>query len=167
MKYAVPFVICAVLALALFRKKPSYDLFIEGARDGLSMLKSIFPPMLAIMTAVSMLRASGAFDMLTGAISSVTDKIGFPGELVPLALVRPLSGSGALGVFTDILHRYGADSEIGRCASVICGSTETTFYCLCVYFSRTRVKNTAKAVPFAIFGDLVCFIAAVWVSARF
>ncbi|MCD8390657.1 MAG: spore maturation protein [Firmicutes bacterium] len=167
MKYIMPALICAVLLLALSRKKPAYELFIEGAADGLKMLKSVLPPMIAIMSSVYMARASGAFDLLVGFVSRFTDKIGMSGELIPLALIRPLSGSGSMGIFTDILNRCGADSAVGKAASVMYGSTETTFYCLCVYFSRTRVKNTLKAVPYAVFGDIVSVVCAVLITSLF
>lgn len=161
MKYIIPLLLCAVLGAALFKKQPAYEQFIGGAGDGLKMLAKILPPIIAVITAVYMMRASGLLDWLLTIIEPLTSKIGIPREVMPLALIRPLSGSGATGIFADILRQYGADSEIGKIASVINGSTETTFYCLCVYFSMTRVKNNLKVIPCAMLGDIISIIAGV------
>ena len=158
MQYIIPALIFAVLAAALLKKQPAYEQFIDGAADGLKMLARIAPPVIAVVTAVYMMRASGLLAWLLGLISPVTDLIGIPPEVTPLALIRPLSGSGAIGLLSDILNQYGADSDIGKIASVICGSTETTFYCLCVYFSATRVKNNLKIIPCALLGDVTGII---------
>ena len=161
MQYIIPLMIFAVLLMAIFRKQPVYEQFIDGAADGLQMLVRIVPPVIAVVTAVYMMRASGLLDWVLHFISPVTDFIGIPSEVMPLAIIRPLSGSGAMGVFADILNQYGADSDIGKIASIICGSTETTFYCLCVYFSMTRVKNNIKVIPCALIGDLTGIIVGV------
>ena len=161
MQYIIPLMIVVVLAAALFRKQPVYEQFTDGAADGLQMLVRIVPPVIAVVTAVYMMRASGLLDWFLDFISPVTNFIGIPSEVMPLAIIRPLSGSGAMGVFADILNQYGADSDIGKIASIICGSTETTFYCLCVYFSMTRVKNNLKVIPCALIGDLTGIIVGV------
>ena len=158
MQYIIPLLIFAVLLAAVCRRQPAYEQFIDGAGDGLKMLARIAPPVIAVVTAVYMMRASGLLAWLLGLISPVTDFIGIPPEVTPLALIRPLSGSGAIGLLSDILNQYGADSDIGKIASVICGSTETTFYCLCVYFSATRVKNNLKIIPCALLGDVTGII---------
>lgn len=161
MQYIIPLMLFAVLAVAIFKKQPVYEQFIDGASDGLQMLARIVPPVIAVVTAVYMMRASGLLDWALNFISPVTGFIGIPSEVMPLAIIRPLSGSGAMGVFADILNQYGADSDIGKIASIICGSTETTFYCLCVYFSMTRVKNNLKVIPCALIGDLTGIIVGV------
>ena len=161
MQYIIPLMLCVVLTAALFRKQPVYEQFIDGAADGLQMLVRIVPPVIAVVTAVYMMRASGLLDWILNFISPVTGFIGIPSEVMPLAIIRPLSGSGAMGVFADILNQYGADSDTGKIASIICGSTETTFYCLCVYFSMTRVKNNIKVIPCALIGDLTGIIVGV------
>ena len=161
MQYIIPLMLFVVLLAAIFRKQPVYEQFIDGAADGLQMLVRIVPPVIAVVTAVYMMRASGLLDWALHFISPVTDFIGIPSEVMPLAIIRPLSGSGAMGVFADILNQYGADSDIGKIASIICGSTETTFYCLCVYFSMTRVKNNLKVIPCALIGDLTGIIVGV------
>ena len=159
MIYVIPAIILIILIVALAKKLPSYELFIDGAQDGMKIVLGIFPPLLAVLTAAYMLRASGTLDLIISFLSPVTGFI--PAEVMPLALIRPLSGSGAIGILTEILNTHGADSEIGRIASVIMGSTETTFYCLCVYFAKTRVKHNLRAVPFAAAGDIVGIVMAV------
>ena len=154
LSYVIPALIFAVVLFALLRRKSVYSSFIDGVNAGLRTALHIFPAIAAIMTASYMLRASGAIDMLTRLISPVTTAVGMPPEAVPLALIRPVSGSGSLGMLTDMLAAYGADSKIGKVASVITGSTETTFYVICVYFANTRVKNTARLIMCAVIGDL-------------
>lgn len=154
MIYVIPLIIALFLITAMIKKLPSYELFIDGAEEGMKIVSGIFPPLVAVLTAAYMLRASGTLDLL----SPITNLIS--AEVMPLALIRPISGSGATGILTEILNNYGADSEVGRIASVIMGSTETTFYCLCVYFAKTRVKHNLKAVPFAAVGDIVGILTA-------
>lgn len=159
MIYIIPAIIAIVLIAALAKKLPSYELFIDGAEEGMKIVAGIFPPLVAVLTAAYMLRASGTLDLIISFLSPITGFI--PAEVMPLALIRPISGSGAIGILSEILNTHGADSEIGRIASVIMGSTETTFYCLCVYFAKTRVKHNLKAVPFAATGDIVGILMAV------
>lgn len=159
MIYVIPAIIAIVMTVSLAKKLPSYEIFIDGAEEGMKIVAGIFPPLVAVLTAAYMLRASGTLDLIISFLSPVTKFI--PAEVMPLALIRPISGSGAIGILTEILNTHGADGEIGRIASVIMGSTETTFYCLCVYFARTRVKHNLKAVPFAAAGDIVGILMAV------
>lgn len=161
MQYIIPILIVATIIYAIKTKTEIYPSFTEGASDGLKIVTGIFPAVLAMITAAYMLRASGFFDILSNLISPLTQKIGFPSEVLPLALIRPFSGSGSLGILADTLNTYGADSKIGTLASIIMGSTETTFYCICVYFAKTRVKNTASLIPCAMIGDIVGVILAV------
>lgn len=158
MIYVIPAIIILVLAAALRKKLPVYELFIEGVGEGMKIITGIFPPLLAVLTAAYMLRASGTLDLFVSLLSPIKNLI--PAEVMPLALIRPISGSGALGLLSEILNTHGADGEIGRLASVIMGSTETTFYCLCIYFAKTRVKHNLKAVPFAVVGDIVGILTA-------
>lgn len=159
MIYVIPAVITVVIIVSLMKKLPSYELFIDGAQDGMKIVLGIFPPLVAVLSAAYMLRASGTIDLIAGLLSPLRNLI--PAEVMPLALIRPISGSGSIGILSEILNTHGADGEIGRIASVIMGSTETTFYCLCVYFAKTRVKHSLKAVPFAAAGDIVGIITAV------
>lgn len=161
MEYVVPALIMIIIIIGLARKKAVYSDFIEGAGEGMRILADIFPPLVAMLVAVEMLRASGAMELFLNAVSPIVGKIGIPKEVMPLVITRPLSGSGAIGVLSGILNDYGADSVIGRIASVICGSTETTFYCLAVYFAKTRVKSVRRAIPSAIVGDLASIMTAV------
>lgn len=161
MKYITPVMIAAVVITALIRRKEIYSDFIDGAGGGMRLLADIFPPLVAMLVAAAMLRASGAMDIALGFVAPLADKIGFPAEVMPLVLIRPVSGSGAIGVLSGILSDCGADSLAGRLASVICGSTETTFYCLAVYFSKTRVRYIKRAVPCAVIGDITGIAAAI------
>lgn len=161
MEYITPAIIAAVIIIALSRRKSVYNDFIDGASDGFKLLADIFPPLVAMLTAAAMLKASGAMEIITDFISSFVQKLGMPAEVIPLVLIRPVSGSGAIGVLSGILNDCGADSVAGRLASVICGSTETTFYCIAVYFAKTRVKYVKRAVPCAIIGDIAGVAAAV------
>ncbi len=163
MEYVVPALVMIIIIIGLARKKAVYSEFIEGAGEGMKILADIFPPLVAMLVAVEMLRASGAMELFLNAVSPIVGKIGIPKEVMPLVITRPMSGSGSIGVLSGILNDYGADSVIGRIASVICGSTETTFYCLAVYFAKTRVKSVQRAIPAAIIGDLASIMTAVLV----
>ncbi len=162
MEYITPALIMIIIIAALSRRQTVYNDFIDGASDGMKLLKDIFPPLVAMLVAAAMLKASGAMDMLLKVLSPLSDKIGMPEGVMPLVLIRPVSGSGSIGVLSGILNEYGADTLTGRMASVICGSTETTFYCLAVYFAKTRVKSIKRAVPSAVLGDLAGIIAAIF-----
>ena len=160
MEYITPALIMIIIIIALAQKKSVYTDFIDGAGEGMKILVNIFPPLVAMLVAAAMLKASGAMELFLNLISPVGDKIGIPKEVMPLVLIRPLSGSGSIGVLSGLLNDYGADSVIGRIASVICGSTETTFYCLAVYFAKTRVKSIKRAIPSALIGDFASIVAA-------
>lgn len=161
----VPLILIVLSAAALAKKENVYAVLTDGAAAGIRMLAGILPPLVILLTAVSMLRASGALDLLTKAASPITKAVGIPPEVLPLMLVRPLSGSAALGVFSDILRQYGADSLVGRTAAIMLGSTETTFYTICVYFGAAKVRKTRYAIPAALVADLTGFFVAA-LSAR-
>lgn len=165
MKYVLPVFILSIFLIAKKNKLQIYPVFLQGVESGLKTVISIFPVILATTVAVSMMRASGLMDIFLKIISPVTNFFKIPDEILPLALIRPLSGGGALGVLSDILKEYGPDSFVGIAASVIMGSTETTFYTLSVYFKNTRVKYNNHIIPAAVFGDIVGVIAGVIVSA--
>lgn len=162
MQYITPTLIMIIIIVALSRKREVYNDFIDGATDGMKLLKDIFPPLVAMLVGASMLKASGAMDILLRFLSPISEKIGIPKGVMPLILIRPVSGSGSIGILSDVLNQYGPDSLTGRMASVICGSTETTFYCLAVYFAKTRVKSVKRAVPSAIIGDIAGIVAAIF-----
>lgn len=132
--------------------------FAAGVKDGLKVLLGIFPSLLALLTAVYMLRASGVLDALTGLLSPLLSRLGIPAETGALMLLRPISGSGALAVATDLITQYGPDSLVGRTAAVMLGSTETTFYVIAVYFGAAGIKKTRYAVPAALCADFTGFL---------
>lgn len=162
MQYIIPAFLMLVIIFALSRKRTVYSDFLDGAGDGMKIIADIFPPLVAMLTAAAMLKASGALEIAVNFLSPFTEKIGIPGGVMPLIMIRPVSGSGSIGILSGILNDFGADSFAGRLASVICGSTETTFYCLAIYFAKTRVKTIKRAVPCAILGDLAGIAAALF-----
>lgn len=144
----------------LARRVDVYAALGDGAKAGLRILLRIFPALVGLLTAVSMLRASGAMEALANLCAPLLGKLGIPSELTPLMLVRPLSGSGALGVAGELISSYGPDSYVGRVAAVMLGSTETTFYTITVYFGATDIRKTRYAIPAALAADAVAFLAA-------
>lgn len=147
---------------ALGRKVDVYDALLTGAREGLSVVVNILPALVALLSAIYMFRACGAVEWLSRAIAPILTKLGVPPETVPLLLVRPLSGSGALAVGSDLISAYGPDSAVGRTAAVMLGSTETTFYTVAVYFGAAGIKKTRYTVPAALAADAAAFFAAAW-----
>ena len=158
----LPGIIALVALVGVFRRVDVYDALITGAGEGLGVLLRIVPAMIALLTAVYMLRASGALELAATALSPVLIRLGIPPETVALLLVRPISGSAALGVGAELISTYGPDSLVGRTAAVMLGSTETTFYTIAVYFGAAGIRKTRYAVPVALFSDLVGFMAAAW-----
>ena len=163
-KYLLPILICLVIIIAVKNRAPVYQLFLEGAEDGLKILFSILPAMIAVLSMAEMLKASGALSAFTAFLSPFSEKLGIPSEILPLALLRPFSGGGSLGLLTDTVKTYGADSQIARAACILCASTETTFYTISVYFRKTSVKNTKAVIFAAIIGDFVGILCACWLS---
>lgn len=158
--YIVPGILLLASVLALRKKESTYDLLLSGAADGLKLLISIVPALIMLLTAVSMLRASGAMETLDSFLSPVFSFLGIPSETAMLVLVRPLSGSAALAVGADLMAQYGPDSLIGRTVAVMLGSTETTFYTISVYFGAAGIKKTRYAIPAALIADLTGFLMA-------
>ena len=163
--WAIPVLLVGIPLVGMIRKIKVYDVFIEGAKEGFQVAVRIIPFLVGILVAIGMFRASGAMDMLTNALRPLTTATGFPADLVPLAILRTLSGSGSLAFTTDLVKRFGPDSVLGRTAATMYGSSETTFYVLAVYFGSIGVKRTRHAIPAALTGDLVAAIAAVAVCA--
>lgn len=158
---AIPAILVIVPVYGHVKGVKVYEAFTEGAKEGFDVALRIIPFLIAIFLAISAFRASGAMDILTWMLSPITSKIGMPGELVPMALMRPLSGSGALGIMSELIKTHGADSLIGRMSSIMMGSTETTFYVLAVYFGSINVKKTRHALPAALTADLAGIITSV------
>ena len=153
--WILPAAICLIIAWGFIKGVPVFDRFLEGAKEGLQTAVSILPPLVGLLLGVTMLSASGALDMLCAFISPAAEWMGLPPETMPLALLRPISGSGSLAILSDIFVRNGPDSFAGRVASVMMGSTETTFYAIAVYFGSVGIKKTRHAVPSALTADLV------------
>ncbi len=158
--FLIPALLLAVSALALVRGVDVYDALLEGGRSGLELVKSILPALVMLLTAVELLQASGAMDALSQLLAPGAKLLGIPPETLPLALIRPLSGSAALAVGAELMTVYGPDSPVGRTAAIMLGSTETTFYTISVYFSAAGIKRTRYAVPAALIADLTGFATA-------
>lgn len=159
--FAIPVVMLLIVGYGFFKKVKVYEAFVEGAKGGFEVAIKIIPFLVAILVAIGMFRASGAMDFLIALISPVTDLIGLPAEALPVAIMRPLSGSGSLGLVTEIMKTHGPDSFLGRLVSTMYGSTETTFYVLAVYFGSVGIKKTRHAVPTGLLADAAGLIAAL------
>ena len=158
----VPLLLGAVALWGGAKRVDVYAALGEGAREGMDILLRIFPNLVALLTAVAMFRASGAPELLEGWLGPALQWLGVPVETVPLMLVRPFSGSGALGIGAELIETYGPDSPVGRTAAVMLGSTETTFYTVAVYFGAVGVTKSRYAIPAALVADLAGFLAASW-----
>ena len=158
--YIIPGILLFSAAAALRKQENAYDLMLQGAAEGLKLLSSILPALILLLTAVHMLKASGAVELLSRFLAPVFSLFGIPPETAVLVLIRPISGSAALAVGADLMAEYGVDSLIGRTAAVMLGSTETTFYTISVYFGAARIKKTRYCIPAALFADFVGFFMA-------
>lgn len=156
--FVIPVFIAAIIIIGLIRKTDVFGEFVDGARENLTAAFEVLPALIALMTAIGMFKASGALEAISAILSPLTSFLGFPEECIPLALIRPVSGSGALAVFESILGDVSPDSFAGRVASVIIGSTETTFYTIAVYYGITKVKKTRQAVASSLAADFTGFI---------
>ena len=155
-----PLIMGTVSIYAAYKKVDVFAAMTAGAAEGLKTVMRMFPALLALLTAVYMLRASGLLTALTDILTPFLDFLGIPPETASLMLLRPLSGSGALAVGTELIESHGADSLVGRTAAVMLGSTETTFYVIAVYFGTAGIKKSRHAIPSALFADMVGFIMA-------
>ena len=164
--YIVPVLLFAACCAALRKKENAYDLLLVGAEDGLKLLVQLIPTLILLLTAVTMLRASGAVEAIGKFFTPVFSFFGIPPETAILVLIRPISGSAALAVGADLMAHYGVDSTIGRTVAVMLGSTETTFYTISVYFGAARIHKTRYTIPAALFADFVGFFMAS-LSVRF
>ena len=165
--YLVPLILFASCAVALRKKENAYDIMLQGAADGLKLIRSILPTLILLLTAVYMLRSSGAVELLGSILAPVFRLFGIPPETALLVLIRPISGSAALAVGADLMLQYGADSLIGRTVAVMLGSTETTFYAISVYFGAAGIQKTRYAIPAALLADLTGFLLASWTVRAF
>lgn len=158
--YIVALILLSAALLTLRKRENAYDLLLQGGTEGLHLLLSIVPALVVLLTAVHMLRASGAVEFLSRILSPAFRLVGIPPETAMLVLIRPISGSAALAVGAELMAQYGPDSPVGRTVAVMLGSTETTFYTLSVYFGAVGIKKTRYALPAALFADFVGFLMA-------
>lgn len=159
--WMIPILICIILLYGTFKKIPTYETFVEGGKEGIEISFSIIPFLVGMLVAISVFRASGALDFLVELLRPVLTAIHVPPEILPLAIIRPISGTAALGMTSDLILSHGPDSFIGRLASTIQGSTDTTFYVLTVYFGAVGIKKMGDAVKVGLLADLVGLIAAI------
>ena len=164
--YIVPILLLVASVLALRKRENTYDLLLEGAAEGLKLLITLIPTLILLLTAITMLRASGAMEWISKWLSPVFSFFGIPPETALLVLIRPFSGSAALAVGTELMQTYGVDSCIGRTAAIMLGSTETTFYAISVYFGAAGIRKTRYTVPAALIADFTGFFMASF-TARF
>jgi spore maturation protein B len=159
--WALPVLLVTIPLVGIIRKVKVYDVFIEGAKEGFEVAIRIIPFLVGILVAIGMFRGSGAMDLLMAGVRPLVAPTGFPPELVPLTILRSLTGSGSLAFTTDLIKVQGPDSVLARTAATLYGSSETTFYVLAVYFGAVGVRRTRHAVPAALIGDIVAAIATV------
>lgn len=156
--FVIPVFIALIMIIGLAKQVDVFGEFTDGAKENLKSAFDILPALIALMTAIGMFKASGGLEIISSAMAPITEFLGFPRECIPLALIRPISGSGALAVFESILTEVSPDSFSGRVASVVIGSTETTFYTVAVYYGITKVKKTKHAIASSLTADLTGFI---------
>lgn len=164
---SIPVIIFIIIALGLIKKIAVFDAFCIGAKEGLKTSVSIITPIIGLMSGIAMFRASGALDALTYLISPLTRLIGLNENLLPLALLRPISGSGSIGIVTELVNHFGADNALSKTACVMAGSTETTFYTLAVYFGAVGIKKTRHSVAAALLTDIASVLISLIVCNIF
>lgn len=159
--YIVPFLILTILVYGISMNVEVYPLFIEGAEKGFRTVLGIMPTLIGLMTAVGILRASGCLEFVSEGLGMFTEKIGFPGELVPISIVKMFSSSAATGLLIDLYKEFGTDSFVGRAASIAMSSTETIFYTMSVYFLSIKIKHTRYTLAGAFLATMAGLAASV------
>ncbi len=165
--WIIPCILLFVPLFAYYKGISVYDEFIEGSREGLLLTWNLLPFLIAMLSAIAIFTNGGGMDLLQKLLSPFCVRLGIPGDVVPLALMRPLSGSGSLGLTASIISEHGPDSFVGRLASIMQGSTETTFYVLTVYFGAVGVKKFRYALWVGLIGDAVAFLTAFYLTKAF
>lgn len=165
--FVLPAMIVGIPIYGLVKRVPVYEAFVEGGKEGFGVAVRIIPFIVAILFAIGMFRASGAMEWLSSALSPVLAFIGMPPEVLPMAIVRPLTGSGSVAIVADLAEQYGTDALVTRMASTMFGSTETTFYVIAVYFGAVGVSKTRHAVPAGLIADATAMLLAVWLCLLF
>lgn len=158
---AMPLMIIIIVTYGVVERKKVFDIFLEGAKEGIGVVLNIFPTLVGLFVAIGALRSSGIIDLIINFLTPVLNLVNFPTEILPLALIRPISGSSSIAVATDIMNKFGVDSNIGLIASVIMGSTETTVYTIAVYTSSVGIKKTRFVLWAALIADFVGIITSV------
>lgn len=158
---AMPFIILIIVIYGCFEKSKVFDSFLDGAKEGIEITLSIFPTLIGLFVAIGALRSSGIIDLITNIVKPLLNIVHFPSELMPLAILRPISGSSSIAVATDIMKKFGVDSMIGKMASVMMGSTETTIYTIAVYTSCVKIRKTRFVLLASLIGDFVGIVASV------
>lgn len=159
--WIIPCFILVILIMAAIRKIPAYDLFVEGGKEGVKTAFSLLPFLVGMIVAISILRSSGAMEAFVQLISPILSIFGIPSEVLPLALIRPISGTAALGMTTELISTFGPDSFIGRIASVMQGSTDTTLYIITVYFGAVGIKKIRYALKVGLLADLIAILSTI------
>lgn len=160
--FVIPAIVVGFPLYGLYKRVPVFESFVEGAKEGFQVAVRIIPYLVAILFAIGMFRASGAMDALTEALRPLLALVGFPPEVLPMAIIRPLTGSGSAGVVAEMIATYGEDSILVKMAATMFGSTETTFYVIAVYFGAVNIKKTRHAVPAGLTADFAAMLIAVW-----
>ncbi|QSX05214.1 spore maturation protein [Sedimentibacter sp. zth1] len=163
-KFSIPIVILFITSYGIFKKVKLYEAFTEGAKDGIKTAIRVVPHLTGMLVAIGIFRASGAMDYLCIMMSPLTNLINMPAEVLPMALMRPLSGGGAMGIMNSLFQKYGPDSLIGNITSIMAGSTDTTFYILAVYFGSINIKNSRHALPSGLLADAGGILAATFIA---
>lgn len=162
-KSIIPITVVIILGYGMIKGRKVYEWFLEGAKDGLMVCLKIFPCLLAMLVAVQIFKNANLLDLVNKLVAPLSGAIGLPQEVVPLVLIKPISGSGAIGMFTDIIKTYGADTFIGLVASVIMGTTETIFYTITVYYGAAKIKKIRHTLWSAVIADITAIIVAIFV----
>lgn len=160
---AIPMMILFIIAFSIKQKKETYTIFLTGVRDGMNVILKIFPTMIGILVAINLFQITGSMDIFIKSVAPITKLLRIPSEVVPLGIMRSISGGASIGLLSNTLDTYGADSMIGKMASTILGSSETTLYVIAIYTSTVGVKNTRGILKIALFCDLVALCTAVWI----
>lgn len=163
----IPLMILIIVGYGCIKKQKVYELFMEGVIDGLKVMLHIFPTLLAILLAINLFKVAGGMNIVTGLLTPISKIIGIPTEILPLGIMRSVSGGASVGLLADTLNTYGADSFIGRVAATIMGSSETTLYVLAVYIAATSVKDTRNVLYISLFSDFVAILLAVYLCQIF
>ena len=160
---AMPMVIVIIIGYSFLEKNKVYDIFLDGAKEGILIVYNIFPTLIGLFVAVGVLRNSGILDLIINLLSPILELLKFPKEIMPLAILRPISGSASMAIATDIMNNYGVDTKIGQIASTIMGATETTLYTIAVYTSCINIKKTRGILLAALAGDIIGIIVSIFI----